>query len=160
VTRARIHSAVLATALFAAVFLLGVMVVAFVSMKKRSTDELCRGNLLAIYMTMRTGELFGSPHWDEAGTGRAFLAQRHKWPTRQLRPLDLSCPVKGRSPEIDFRGPASRLRELTPDDPILADRPGNHGPGRGGNVALKSGRIAGVSEDHAFWQRAARTTSD
>ncbi len=159
-SRARLHPAVLATGVLAGVFLLGVMVAAFVSMKKASTDELCRGNLLAIYMTMRSGELFGSPHWDDAGTGREFLARRDRWPTRQMRPLDLSCPVRGRSPGIDFRGPARKLRELKPDEPILADRPGNHGAGRGGNVALKSGQILGVPEDHVLWQRAAQTTSD
>jgi hypothetical protein len=45
-------------------------------------------------------------------------------------------------------------------DPIIADRPGNHGPGQGGNVVLLRGEIYACPENHALWSRAAQTTSD
>ena len=60
---------------------------------------------------------------------------------------------------IDYRGPASPIRRMDRDDPIVADRPGNHGPGAGGNVVLRSGSVKTVPETDPAWGRAAATTT-
>ncbi|HZN62187.1 MAG TPA: hypothetical protein VFC90_07255 [Planctomycetota bacterium] len=41
-----------------------------------------------------------------------------------------------------------------------ADREGNHGPGQGGNVLLKSGDVREASESDPLWVRARETTMD
>ena len=142
------------------VTLVGVLGAAFVSMQKRSDTEMCAANLVILYNHIRSGEHPDSPKWNGMGTGRSFLAAYEQWPTHERRPLDLNCPVKGRSPEIDYRGPARPLPQMRPDEPILADRPGNHGPGMGGNVVLKTGAMRPCAEKDPMWAAAARSTSD
>lgn len=134
--------------------------VLFVSMRKDSNEELCRANLTIIGIAIRGGDLPSSPKWDAAGTGRAFFAQQEKWPSYQQRSIDVCCPVKGTRKEIDYRGPARPLREIGNGEPIAADRPGNHGPGKGGNVLLKTGQVYTVGDRDPLWAAAARTTSD
>jgi hypothetical protein len=142
-------------AVLAALFL-----VFFVSMRKESSEELCRANLTVLGMAIRVGDLPNSPKWDAIGTGRDFFRNQDKWPTYQQREVDLFCPVKGTRKECDYRGPAKVLREIRNDQPMAADRIGNHGPGKGGNVLLKTGQVHTVSETHPLWAAAAQTTSD
>jgi len=141
-------------------FCSSLFLVFFVSMKKDSNEELCRANLTIIGMAIRGGELPSSPKWDAVGRGREFLASQERWPSYQKREFDPCCPVKGTRKEIDYRGPARFLRELKNDEPMAADRIGNHGPGKGGNVLLKTGQVYTVPETHALWAAAALTTSD
>lgn len=137
-----------------------VLAVSFVSMRERSRDEECRGRLLLVHLAVRAGDLPDAPGWDAAGTGRAFLAVRDRWPVRQRREIDLGCPVKGTRGDVDYRGPATSIRRLGATDPLAADRIGNHGPGKGGNVLLKNGSVFGTAETDAAWRRASETTSD
>lgn len=133
---------------------------AFVSMQKRSDAEMCAANLMVIHLHLRSGEHPDSSKWNDLGTGREFLANYERWPTRERRPLDLNCPVKGRSREIDYRGPARPLPQMRVDEPIFADRPGNHGAGKGGNVVLITGAMRSCGETDPMWAAAARSTSD
>lgn len=133
---------------------------AYASMRKRADAEMCLANLRIIYLQVRSGEHPDSPKWEPMGSGRAFLANYPRWPTRTARPLDLWCPMKGPSLEIDYRGPAQTLPKMKPDEAILSDRPGNHGPGRGGNVVLKTGQMIQCDEQAPAWAAAARSTSD
>jgi hypothetical protein len=129
-------------------------------MRKKADHELCAGNLRQLYMAVRSGDLLDSPGWDRAATGRAFFAFPDRWPTRQRRPIDVFCPVKGTRNDVDYRGPVRSLRLMKDGDPIIADRPGNHGPGRGGNVVLIRGDIHACAETDALWLKAAETTGD
>ncbi|HXX93875.1 MAG TPA: hypothetical protein VEN81_09590, partial [Planctomycetota bacterium] len=70
------------------------------------------------------------------------------------------CPVLGRSGQIDYRGPARPLPQMRPDEPILSDRPGNHGADHGGNVVLKTGAIFRCEKGDPLWAAAERSTSD
>jgi|ERR1043166_4005394 hypothetical protein len=142
------------------VSVVGLLGAAFVSMQKRSDAEMCAANLVILYNHLRSGEHPDSSKWNDAGTGREFLANYERWPTHERRPLDLHCPVKGVPGGIDYRGPARPLPQMRPDEPIFADRPGNHGPGKGGNVILKTGAISACAENDSLWSAAARSTSD
>jgi hypothetical protein len=144
----------------AGLLLLSLLVVFFVSMRRDSSEELCRANLTLLGMAIRVGDLPDSPKWDAAGKGRDFFINQEKWPAYQQREIDLFCPVKGTRKEIDYRGPSRFLRDIRRGEPIAADRPGNHGQGKGGNVLLKTGQVYTVSQSHALWVAAAQTTSD
>lgn len=141
-------------------FLSALFLVFFVSMRRDSNEELCRANLTIIGIAIRGGELPSSPKWDAVGRGRAFFMDQPKWPSYQPREIDPFCPVKATRKDIDYRGPSKPLREIGNDEPIVADRVGNHGPGKGGNVLLKTGAVHTVPENHALWATASRTTSD
>jgi len=143
-----------------ALFVSALLLVSFVSMRKDSGEELCRANLTVIGMAIRVGELPNSPKWDPIGRGRDFFRNQDKWPTYQQRDLDLCCPVKNTRKECDYRGPARLLRELRNDEPMAADRVGNHGPEKGGNVLLKTGQVHTAGLNDPLWAAAARTTSD
>jgi len=136
------------------------ILVFFVGVKKDSDEELCRGNLMIIGIAIRGGDLPSSPKWDSVGRGREFFANYENWPTLQKRVFDPCCPVKGTKKEIDYRGPAKPLREIGNDEPMAADRIGNHGPGKGGNILMKTGQVYTVPETHALWSTASQTTSD
>jgi hypothetical protein len=141
-------------------FFTSLFLVFFVSMKKESDEEICRINLHMIGMAIRDGELLTSPKWDAVQRGRAFFASHETWPCYQKIPFDPCCPVKNARKEIDYRGPARPFREIRNEEPIAADRVGNHGPGKGGNVLLKTGHVYTVPEGHPLWAAAAQTTSD
>ena len=141
-------------------FLSALFLVFFVSMKRDSNEELCRVNLTMIGIAIRDGEMLSSPKWDAVGRGREFFASRDKWPCYQKMDFDPCCPVKNTRREIDYRGPAKPFRDIRNDEPIAADRPGNHGPGKGGNVLLKTGQVHTVAENHPLWSAAAQSTSD
>ena len=142
------------------IVLVALLGASYASMRRHADTEMCAVNLRTIYTSIRSGDHPNSARWTEAGTGRAFLANHPRWPTHEARLLDLNCPVKGPSPEIDYRGPARPLPDMRSDEPILADRPGNHGPGKGGTVVLKTGQIFQCAEQDALWAASARSTSD
>ena len=144
----------------AAVGVAAALFTGYASMQRASNGELCAAQLRVVYMAVRGGELLDSPRWDEVGTGRLFIANWEKWPSVKVRPFEPFCPVKGTKDDIDYRGPAASPRKLRNDDAFLADRPGNHGPGQGGNVVFKDGRMVSARETDDAWAKAARTTSD
>lgn len=160
--RARIHPVLIGGGIIALLAVLSVLLVSFVSMRERSSYEICKIRLKQIDIAVKGGALPSDAAWEKAGRGRAFLVDRHLWPTAQDRPLDLRCPVLGTSgPQgVDYRGPALAINRLGNQDPLCADRTGNHGPGRGGNVLMKNGSIYALEESHPLWARAAETTSD
>ena len=133
---------------------------AWASMRRKSDETLCATRLRTLYIAVRSGELLDSPKWDAAPRGRAFIAFPDRWPGRQARDVEVTCPVKGTNDDIDYRGPALPFRELKNGDPVFADRVGNHGPGKGGNVCAKDGTVTTCGADHALWARAAATTAD
>lgn len=110
-------------------------------------------------------------------TGSAYAATQQAWPdstgeelwktfTRTTPPLlkdeaveVLVCPVLGSdsSPgETDYRGPRMPWKSLAPNDPLAADKPGNHGES-GGCMLYKDGRVEEV--DDAAWKAVASRLS-
>lgn len=141
-------------------------VVFFLSVKRRDRHESCRLNLTLLSIEILRADPRHPELWDAVPAGRQFWLQHPRWPivaVRPIRPQMLICPVYGRTRPgdgTDYRGPVRTLSRLKPDDPFGADRPGNHGPGAGGNVLLRSGELLTVSESDALWRRASETTSD
>jgi type II secretory pathway pseudopilin PulG len=105
------------------------------------------------------GHIYASLHrgrWPEE-TGAAF------WTTFQrmnppLLESDLNeiyfCPILAQPGDLgqtDYRGPASNVNPGTADDPIGADKIGNHGEGYGGNVLRKAGDVQELDRDDPLW---------
>lgn len=157
----RIHPALVAGGVAAALALLSILVVSFVTMRRASDAESCKINLRILDLAVKGAALPRDSKWERASPGRAFFSDVHRWPRRPDRPFSPRCPVLGdRGDGIDYRGPARSISGLAATDPYVADRPGNHGPDRGGNVLLLNGEIHEVAPDHPLWRRAEETTTD
>lgn len=66
----------------------------------------------------------------------------------------LTCPAREEKcgpDETHFRGPAMPFGKLGVCDPLGADKPGNHGDRRGGNVLFKSGNAQEYELTHPKW---------
>jgi hypothetical protein len=73
------------------------------------------------------------------------------------------CPLSDETPgpgKCSYRGPAFPLQMMEAKDPVSADKEGNHGPGRGGNVFTKTGDVIEVEESDPIWLRARTTTKE
>jgi len=143
--------------------LIAVGAVALAGLKQVDRREQCLWQLSRVGMVVIAAEPRESAAWDRVGQGRRFFLDVADWPKPPF-PIDVrwfccpevGAPVVGR---IDYRGPASPLRRMDRDDPIMADRPGNHGAGGGGNVVLRGGAARSVPEADPAWVRASTTTS-
>lgn len=127
---------------------LAVLAVLFVGARQRALTTHCRNNLRHL------GRLFVN-NWQEVDpelTGRSFWQEVRKAQWTNVRtgewinypsPDPFVCPVYGRTVSdpknaeaIDYRGPRrvrDEMRDTPRDEPVGADRPGNH-PGGGGHV--------------------------
>jgi len=73
------------------------------------------------------------------------------------------CPISGETPgpgKCSYRGPAFPIRTMAPEDPFAADKEGNHGPGNGGSVLMKTGDCQEVAATDPLWLRARVTTKE
>ncbi|HEU4339633.1 MAG TPA: hypothetical protein VFS19_06155 [Planctomycetota bacterium] len=153
--------------ILAVVIGIAVLAVAGVSvagLRRVDRREQCLWNLSRVGMAVIAAEPANAAGWDRIGTGRRFFVDFADWPGPPPFPIDprwFCCPQVGvvEVGRIDYRGPSLPLRGMDRNDPIAADRPGNHGSGEGGNVALRSGSVMSVSELDPAWTRAAATTS-
>lgn len=158
-----------------------IFIVLFFEARERALSAHCRNNLRHLGgIAKRNWSLL-----DPGRTGRNFWQTvreleyrtiKGEW--RPIRPDPFVCPVYGRTrtnltdpTAIDYRGPKS-ISEGTDgpprDQPIGADRPGNHGSG--GNVLLFDGstaesgpaepQVQRAGDDDRLWKEAARVLSD
>jgi hypothetical protein len=66
----------------------------------------------------------------------------------------LRCPAREEpNDECDYRGPKVPWTALLPDDPIAADRHGNHGDDDSINVLFKDGSVMEAALDDPRWKR-------
>ncbi|MBI2901352.1 MAG: hypothetical protein HYY17_14300 [Planctomycetes bacterium] len=150
-----LHASLIAGAV---VLVAALAVVLFLSTRRRDRRDECRFHLMRMHNALAAAAPATAREWDHAPKGRAFWERSDDWPGARI-PFDrrdLACPVLDRPTGSDYRGPAASYRALGPDDPIAADRDGNHL--ERGNVLLKSGTI--VEADERLWTRAAKTTAD
>lgn len=148
----------------AGVVLLAVGGVALAGLRKVDRRETCLWNLSRVAMAVIAAEPRASEGWDKIGAGRKFFVDSPDWPGPPPFPMDprwFCCPEVGRPApgRIDYRGPAGPIRRMDREDPIVADRPGNHGAGNGGNVVLRNGAVKAVTEADPSWLRASSTTT-
>lgn len=126
----------------AAAAAVSLLLVLAVRARQRGLMSHCRNNLRHLGgIAVRNAELL-----DASCSGRAFWQRvreveyrtvKGEW--RPLRPDPFVCPVWGRTPSrpgdlssIDYRGPKKpreRLEEIPKDEPLGADRAGNHPDG-------------------------------
>ena len=143
---------------------LALVVVTIAGLRRVDRREMCLWNLSRVGLTVIASEPRAVEGWDKVGTGSRFFKDYGDWPGPPPFAIETAwfcCPQVGR-PEpgrIDYRGPASPLRGMDRNDPIVADRPGNHGAGEGGNVVLRNGSVKSVTEADPAWGRAAVTTA-
>src|SRR5688572_3175567 len=148
----------------AGVAVLAIVVVSLAGLRRVDRRETCLWNLSRVGLAVIASEPRAVEGWDRVGTGARFFQDFRDWPGPPPFPIEpawFCCPEVGRpSPgRIDYRGPATPLRALDRNEPIVADRPGNHGAREGGNVVLRNGSVMTVSEADPAWSRAAVTTS-
>ena len=161
-----------------------VLAVLFVNARERALTAHCRNNLRHL------GRLFVN-NWQEVDPelkGRAFWQEVRKAQWTNVRtgewinypsPDPFVCPVYGRTVSdpksaqaIDYRGPRrvhEELRETPREEPVGADRPGNH-PGGGGHVLRldtsvgETGRIVPLLDaagpNDPMWSAANQVLSD
>ena len=73
------------------------------------------------------------------------------------------CPLSGDAIEpnrTSYRGLARWADPMRDRDPIGADKDGNHGPGKGGNVLTYGGDVFEVPPTNSLWIRARTTTRE
>jgi len=146
-------------------------IVFFTNVKRRTAHEQCALNLKLLGMTIAGA----SPDpkvqqgWDAVPNGVGFWLNHDRWPVLSpVRPVNarqqmVLCPVVApvkRRTGCDYRGPARSVRLLQPEEPLGADKIGNHGPGRGGYVLTKNGEVFDCKETDPLWVKAAETTSE
>lgn len=137
------------------------MLIFIVDSRKRERREKCRMQLGQVYLALTfppTG--WEDTHWKETPPGPGFWPAWRDWsgPPRGFLSEWLCCPVLDRPEKIDYRAPVRAVNEMADDDPIVSDRPGNHGPDEGGNVLLKKGVVREAGKSEAIWKRASETT--
>ncbi len=117
----------------------------------------CAANLHSLSSAQEAYEAFYGGGLDEveSGSGYWLALTRHQPPLLDASTGVLQCPVRHQADRAtDYRGPARPWGGHYSDELVGADCPGNHGPGRGGNIVSVYGEVVAVGEDHRLWRRA------
>ena len=118
----------------------------------------CQHHLAQLY---KLAVVYASSHhgeWPPPGNGPYWLSLTKTTPPL-IGPDELevlACPL--REEELapgtsDYRGPRLPWKQLKASDPVIADRPGNHGEGEKIHVVLKDGAVLEVGPDDPLWKR-------
>lgn len=105
----------------------------------------CANNLQELYAL---GKVYASQHqgqWPDTaknGFWRALTESQPPLIPREEMEI-LLCPVKGEPEDggCDYRMTKVPWKDLAPNDPVLADKPDNHGENYAINVVLKNGDV-------------------
>lgn len=92
-----------------------------------------------------------------------FMRLQKEYPPLKGRYVTFTCPISGEASgpgRTSYRGPATFVSNLRGEDPIAADKEGNHGRGRGGNVLVRMGDVSHYEETDPIWIRARITTKE
>jgi type II secretory pathway pseudopilin PulG len=136
------------------------VVPSYVRAMRRFERGECRWNLRSLWQSqLNYSAQYG--RMPEALGSEFFLAQQRT--PRPVRNEVFFCPDTddeigpGRT---SYRGPALPFDVLSFQDPVVADKEGNHGPGEGGNALNKSGDVGFCEPTDALWIRARTTTRE
>ncbi len=124
---------------------------AFVRARKQAQTTMCMNNLSRlIKMQQIYASQFGGPEGRMSPrTGEEFwlhLAEPDLGLLDDSEADLFECPARDRHDRCDYRGPAAPADGLEADAPLGADKRGNHGPGRGGNVVRKAGDVVEMED--------------
>ena len=151
--RARTAGALLKILAFGAV-LLGLPALGYYYKSAADTEQrLCKEALMIMHNAILQSQ--ANPKGVPTSVGRRFLVE-----VAVRERIALLCPavtVKGPRLPVDFRGPVRPWEDLLPDDPVAADREGNHG---GLTVLLKSGAVEYASKGSYLYRRAIEGTKE
>lgn len=116
----------------------------------------CANNLRQLYQLGNLRATSRKGHWPKERGEELWLSfARSRPPLLEDDHLEtLRCPVLGEPFEdgvCDYRGPKDPVVRLRPVDPVGADKAGNHGERRGGNVVLRDGSVTEVGPDEKLW---------
>ena len=92
-----------------------------------------------------------------------FMRLQKEYPPLSGRYATFICPISGEVAgpgRTSYRGPAAHVTNLRDTDPVAADKEGNHGRGRGGNVLVQMGDVSHYEETDPVWIRARITTKE
>lgn len=159
---ARIASAVVACLIVAG---LPTAVLAFRGVQERSKVAACSHQLSQLWKAQiaYSSEYGGRPARLPGETGEDFWLKLLRTPTPLLSDSKLLvCPVSGdkEGPGVcSYRGPKSNVNLFGDSDPVGADKDGNHGAGRGGNVLGKHGVVETCSASDLKWIQASKMTA-
>ena len=122
---------------------------------RRAAEVSCANNLNQLWRAhnIQISQFHSAgPMTDE--TGEAFwLYLTQKLVVGPSMPELFKCPYAGSLPgPCDYRGPRQSVNKFIADDPVGADKPGNHGVGNGGNVLQKQGHVQHCEEGSALWK--------
>jgi hypothetical protein len=116
----------------------------------------CGFNLTDLYQLGTVYAASPRGQWPEVQNGNCWLFLTKTTPPlieAEHREI-LRCPVLEHSErDCDYRGPMVPWSSLRPDDPIAADRRGNHAEHKSINVLLKDGCVLEVEIDDPRWKR-------
>jgi len=153
------------------IVLFAILVIAINRARYRGKITECKRNLKALGTYINVNEKYTK-------TGREFwlelLGKKELDKLAQNDKYILKCPLCGRVngnhtiQSVDYRGPKKDILNYKKNEPIGADRIGNHGPGKGGNILLmdlsvhESNNLE-VREEalgSKLWERANETTCE
>jgi prepilin-type N-terminal cleavage/methylation domain-containing protein len=132
---------------------------AIASAQRAAKVAVCASNLRQLY---HMGHVYATSHkgqWpSEPGEALWLKFQKMEPPLIEADLKEIYfCPVRGEIRglgETDYRGPVGSVNRCLPSDPILADKIGNHGEGRGVNVLRMAGDVQEVDSGDPLWDLA------
>lgn len=124
---------------------------------RRAKIAACSHNLGQLF---KTAQLYGTRHkgaWP-SGQGEEFWLSLQKTQPPLIKEglsAVFACPLKerfGGPGTCDFRGPANPVSRLDADDPVGADKSGNHGEEYAGNVLRLAGDVQEAELGDKLWE--------
>jgi len=146
--------------------IVALVVPSFVRAMRRASRGTCSSSLRSLWQSQfNYAAQYGRPNGDMPDeTGVAFWLKLQRTPKPLIDRYELfTCPESDDVPgpgRCSYRGPAFPIRTMSPEDPLAADKEGNHGRGQGGNILRKTGDVGSYEETDPLWIRARTTTKE
>lgn len=124
----------------------------------------CASNLRSLWQSQYNYQVGSRTKSMPAETGCGFWLKLQSGPKHLIDRFEVFfCPLAAEESgagRCSYLGPAMNVNKMAGDDPVGADRPGNHGPGEGGNVLFKQGDVSHYSQSDPIWLMAMEKTRE
>jgi len=124
----------------------------------------CASNLRSLWQSQFNYQVANRTKSMPSETGCAFWLKLQSGPKPLIDRYEVFfCPLAAE--EVgpggsSYLGPAMNVNKMDGDDPVGADKPGNHGLGEGGNVLFKQGDVSHYSESDPIWEEVMKKTRE